>query len=55
MAQVNFLKPGQKSIKRSIPSGVYRKRWKIAFLISGALNVLFAYNLYINFYHNFRR
>lgn len=41
MAKIHFLKPGQQSIKGSISSGVYRKRWKLAFIISGVINVLF--------------
>lgn len=51
MAKLIFLKEGEKSQKKNyIPSGTYKKRWKIAFYISGVLNVLLTYFIYYNLY-----
>lgn len=49
MASIHFRKEGEKSQKTHKPMGTYRKRWKVAFILSGVLNVLFAYFIY-NFF-----
>lgn len=50
MASIHFRKEGEKSQKTYKPMGTYRKRWKIAFIFSGIVNVLLSYFIYHSFY-----
>lgn len=51
MAKVRFLKHGEISQKKKDkPQGTFRKRWKIAFFISGLINVVLLYFMYFNRY-----
>lgn len=53
MARIRFIQPGEPSQKKGyVASARYRKRWKVAFIISGVINALSISYIIFKYFNN---